>query len=118
MNKSTGRDLEAELMRRVAYLPGGKTQSGLPLIVVPIDTPPSGLCGTASTGGPLSSSLSPGSSGTSPSTTLQSPTAIASANKELLNESFDSCAARLGRSEEEHCRDLDRVLRYLLPIAT
>jgi len=90
-------------MRRVAYLPGGNTSSGLPLIVVPIDTPPSGLCS--------------GSSSVPSSSSSSSPQVSSAANKEL-NESFDSCAARLGRTEEEHCRDLDRVLRYLLPIAT
>lgn len=81
------RELEPELKRRVAYLPGGRDRSGLPIIVVPIDPPPGGLCGHPSN------------------------------NPKSSNDSFDS-DARITRGEEERCQDLDRVLRYLLPIAT
>ncbi len=38
------REVESELKRRVAYLPGGHDRSGVPIIVVPIDSLPPGLC--------------------------------------------------------------------------
>ena len=86
------RDVETELKRRVAYLPGGRDRSGQSLIVVPIDPPPAGLCSAAA----------------SASSTLQ---------RQQLNDSFDSESRLMTRGEEERCQDLDRVLRYLLPIA-
>ena len=85
------RDVETELKRRVAYLPGGRDRSGQSLIVVPIDPPPAGLCSAAAA-----------------SSTLQ---------RQQLNDSFDSESRLMTRGEEERCQDLDRVLRYLLPIA-
>lgn len=83
------RDVESELKRRVAYLPGGRDRAGLPIVVVPIDPPPGGLC----------------SGHAAPSA------------RHGANDSFDG-EARMTRGEEERCQDLDRVLRYLLPIAT
>lgn len=88
------RDVETELKRRVAYLPGGRDRSGQSLIVVPIDPPPAGLCSAAA----------------SASSTLQR-------QQQQLNDSFDSESRLMTRGEEERCQDLDRVLRYLLPIA-
>ena len=87
------RDVETELKRRVAYLPGGRDRSGQSLIVVPIDPPPAGLCSAAAA-----------------SSTLQR-------QQQQLNDSFDSESRLMTRGEEERCQDLDRVLRYLLPIA-
>ena len=121
---TSGREIESELKRRVAYLPGGRDRNGLPLIVVPISPPSSGLC----------SSLSQHSH---PSTIIHQNNN--NNKKEEADESFDSSdgldglrgsmqnianpAAYTGGNgrtcrEEEHCADLDRVLRYLLPIAT
>lgn len=91
---ASARDVETELKRRVAYLPGGRDRSGLAIVVVPIDPPPGGLCGHAA----------------------NSP-ASAKGNRDAGVESADG-DARMTRGEEARCQDLDRVLRYLLPIAT
>lgn len=92
------RDVETELKRRVAYLPGGRDRSGQPLIIVPIDPPPTGLCGS--------------------SASHPAPSSANHGRFRELNDSFDSSDPRLmTRGEEERCQDLDRVLRYLLPIA-
>lgn len=93
------RDVESELKRRVAYLPGGRDRSGQSLIVVPIDPPPAGLCG-----GVASSNPTPNGRSTHP-------------NRAEFNDSFESDSRLMTRGEEERCQDLDRVLRYLLPIA-
>ena len=83
------REVESELKRRVAYLPGGHDRSGVPIIIVPIDSLPPGLC-------------------------HPSAPADCSPLDAELNDSFEEGEVR---SEEERCADLDRVLRYLLPIA-
>lgn len=90
------REVESELKRRVAYLPGGHDRSGSPIIIVPIDSLPPGLCGAGANHSPTD--------------------AMRMCSDADLNDSFDS-ESRLSRSEEERCLDLDRVLRYLLPIA-
>jgi hypothetical protein len=107
---ATTRDIESELKRRVAYLPGGRDRSGQSLIVVPIDPPPAGLCGASAAVG--SSSTATGSSNNSRSHHHHHQT-----SSRELNDSFDSDSRLMTRGEEERCQDLDRVLRYLLPIA-
>ena len=103
------RDIESELKRRVAYLPGGRDRSGQSLIVVPIDPPPAGLCGA---GGAVGSSSSTANSSGSSGRSQQH-----NQHGRELNDSFDSDSRLMTRGEEERCQDLDRVLRYLLPIA-
>lgn len=100
------RDVESELKRRVAYLPGGRDRSGLPLIVVPIDPPPAGLCAGVV-----------GSAATSSNNGRAHQQNHNHQHNRELNDSFDSDSRLMTRGEEERCQDLDRVLRYLLPIA-
>jgi hypothetical protein len=94
----------------VAYLPGGRDRSGQSLIVVPIDPPPAGLCGAA---------VGSSSSSSSTTTTGNNSGGRSHHNQHSreLNDSFDSDSRLMTRGEEERCQDLDRVLRYLLPIA-
>lgn len=106
---ATTRDIESELKRRVAYLPGGRDRSGQSLIVVPIDPPPAGLCGA---GGAVGSSSSTANNNSSSGRSQQH-----NQHGRELNDSFDSDSRLMTRGEEERCQDLDRVLRYLLPIA-
>ena len=106
---ATTRDIESELKRRVAYLPGGRDRSGQSLIVVPIDPPPAGLCGA---GGAVGSSSSTANNSSSSGRSQQH-----NQHGRELNDSFDSDSRLMTRGEEERCQDLDRVLRYLLPIA-
>ncbi|KAK4037026.1 hypothetical protein OUZ56_029070 [Daphnia magna] len=106
---ATTRDIESELKRRVAYLPGGRDRSGQPLIVVPIDPPPAGLCGA---GGAVGSSAS-----TTANNNNNNNSRAPNQHGRELNDSFDSDSRLMTRGEEERCQDLDRVLRYLLPIA-
>ncbi len=102
------RDVETELKRRVAYLPGGRDRSGQSLIVVPIDPPPAGLCGAVS---------SSSSHQTASNSSSSSSGNAHHHGRTQLNDSFDSDSRLMTRGEEERCQDLDRVLRYLLPIA-
>ena len=45
MNRYTSaREIEKELMRKVAFLPGGKDRAGVPLVVVPVGPDVSRLC--------------------------------------------------------------------------
>ena len=90
---SGAREIEAELKRRVAYLAGGKDRAGVSLIVVPVGTDSAGLCHwDSSAGAKESPRIAPPSAG---------------------DDWFDAQGTALTRSEEEHCQDLDRVLRYL-----
>ena len=44
------RDIEAELMRKVAYLPGGQDRAGVPLLVVPVGPDVAHLCHASESG--------------------------------------------------------------------
>lgn len=75
-------------MRKVAYLPGGQDRAGVPLLVVPVGPDVAHLCHASESG------------------------------KKQHNDSFESEMTHLTRDEEEHCQDLDRVLRYLHYVAS
>lgn len=113
------RDVETELKRRVAYLPGGRDRSGQPIIVVPIDPPPAGLCagGVSSSNHGHHSQSSAHHNNHSNSNNSSSRSTQHANQRADLNDSFESDWRLMTRGEEERCQDLDRVLRYLLPIA-
>ncbi|EFX70504.1 hypothetical protein DAPPUDRAFT_256995 [Daphnia pulex] len=105
---ATTRDIESELKRRVAYLPGGRDRSGQSLIVVPIDPPPAGLCGASAAVG--SSSPATGSNNSRSHHHHHHHHQHQTSSSRELNDSFDSDSRLMTRGEEERCQDLDRVL--------
>lgn len=46
-NHSTAEEVESELSRQVAYFPGGKDRTGVPIIIVPVGPDVSRLCHVA-----------------------------------------------------------------------